>query len=292
MLYLEDTEIAELAHFFARRFPDPAHRAPLLVAAGLTEPIADSPQAAWISIFCQARQSPFRLSALASCARRVDLEDDNLQDICAILISSPSRFSSILAVASGIACALLVTAVVLPIFQSPSIAANPAPESTALVSAVAPPLASHASVATAATVPTSNLRIYAKDDAPAAPPAAPPAPPEEPPAAPDIAEAPAAAAPPAPDRSSDYTGRCRARDGELIGYWYAGSSSPGAAGETITASVTTNVRADYPDVHNDFDARTTVRCILLEGQQVTLSVEPKAVPGGRYWVPLYGGDLN
>jgi hypothetical protein len=245
--------------------------------------------AAWISILCQARQSPFRLSALAGRARAVDLEDENLQEICSILVSSPSRFSSILAVASGVVCAMFVTAVVLPILQAPSIAANPSPEPAALVSAAT---TAHVSVATMAAA-DSSLQIYAKNDVLASVQADPPAvvqPEAVPTPAPAPTPTPTAAAAPAAEQ--DYTGRCRGSAGELIGYWYAGSSSPGSSGETITAPVTTNVRADYPDVHNDFDARATVRCILLEGQQVTLSVEPQAVPGGRYWVPLYGGDLN
>ena len=53
-----------------------------------------------------------------------------------------------------------------------------------------------------------------------------------------------------------------------------------------------NVRADYPDGANDYNARTELRCALLAGDHVHLSAAPILVPGDRYWVPLHAGDLR
>ncbi|MEL6342958.1 MAG: hypothetical protein AAFV53_07475 [Myxococcota bacterium] len=86
-------------------------------------------------------------------------------------------------------------------------------------------------------------------------------------------------------------GACRGAPDDLIGYWYAGVDAPGASGETITVPVPTNVRADYPDAHNGFNARAAVRCVLVKGTRLTLKADPIAVPGDRYWVPLHGADL-
>jgi len=77
----------------------------------------------------------------------------------------------------------------------------------------------------------------------------------------------------------------------VVGYWYAGDTAPGIAGETVTVPHAVNVRADYPDVHNNFDARAHINCVLQEGDVVRLSKDPILVPADRYWIPLVNGDL-
>ena len=52
-----------------------------------------------------------------------------------------------------------------------------------------------------------------------------------------------------------------------------------------------NVRIDYPGLHNDFDKRAKVRCILKRGDKVKLTQAAILVPPDKYWVPLYHGDL-
>ena len=87
--------------------------------------------------------------------------------------------------------------------------------------------------------------------------------------------------------------RCMASEGEgeLVGYWYAGEEPPGTQGCTVTLGHAVNVRVDYPDVHNRFDARSTVTCVLQEGDVVRLTAAAVKVPGNAYWIPLISGDL-
>ncbi len=78
----------------------------------------------------------------------------------------------------------------------------------------------------------------------------------------------------------------------LVGYWYAGADRPGGAGDLVEVPHEINVRADYPDEHNRFNARAEVQCILQPGEMVRLSVDPIRVPGDAYWVPLRRTDLT
>jgi hypothetical protein len=88
-----------------------------------------------------------------------------------------------------------------------------------------------------------------------------------------------------------HSGRCTIADDGVVGYWYAGENAPGAAGEVVVMDHSVNVRADYPDHHNAYDARSSVRCQLANGDKIRLTADPILVPGDRYWVPLYNGDL-
>ena len=87
-------------------------------------------------------------------------------------------------------------------------------------------------------------------------------------------------------------GRCTYdKSSDFIGYWYAGADLPGRQGEIITVGLGVNVRKDYPGIHNNFDKRAKVRCILKRGDKVKLTEAPVLVPGDKFWVPLYHGDL-
>jgi hypothetical protein len=87
-------------------------------------------------------------------------------------------------------------------------------------------------------------------------------------------------------------GRCTYdSDSDFIGYWYAGADLPGRQGEVITVGLGVNVRKDYPGLHNNFDKRAKVRCILKRGDKVKLTEAAILVPGNKFWVPLYHGDL-
>lgn len=91
--------------------------------------------------------------------------------------------------------------------------------------------------------------------------------------------------------SAYHNGRCTTEDDGVVGYWYAGADAPGQAGEVLVMDYSVNVRADYPDHHNAYDARAAVRCQLAAGDKVRLTAPPIHVPGDAYWVPLYNGDL-
>ena len=93
--------------------------------------------------------------------------------------------------------------------------------------------------------------------------------------------------------AANHAGRCTIPDDGVVGYWYAGGDAPGNAGEVVTVDYSINVRADYPDHHNAYNARSSVRCQLAAGDQIRLTRDPILVPGEgpHYWVPLYNGDL-
>ena len=106
-------------------------------------------------------------------------------------------------------------------------------------------------------------------------------------------EAPAASPSPALSVASaaTVTGACRGAAGGVIGYFHAGSTSPGHQGQTITLARGARVRADYPDRHSNFNANAPIRCVLPPGSTVRLDAEPITVPGQAVWVPLVAGSV-
>lgn len=262
----DDNEIQELADFFSRRFPDATHRQRMASAAGLT-----GGESGW-SALLQHAQSSGRLAHLADVAFAEAPGDENLRDVRQILTAPRRRKQTILAVSSAVALALVLVVAFA--------ATRPDP-------AAEPPVQPAAVLASADSTPPPVAPVAEPEPEEAAPVAAVPEVPAEPAGADAAPEPPPRAAP----ASMSSTGRCRAGSGELIGYWYAGADAPGSAGSTISVPVTVNVRADYPDEHNRFNARADVQCVLHEGDRITLTADPIRVPGQRYWVPLYGGDL-
>ena len=103
----------------------------------------------------------------------------------------------------------------------------------------------------------------------------------------DGTPAPTPAATPAVEPEAQVFIGCSGPKGELVGYWYAGRTSPGVKGERITVPRDLNVRADYPDRHNDYNRRAKIRCTLGVGQSLVLTADPILVPGDAYWVPLH-----
>jgi len=256
----DDNEIQELAEFFTRRFPQADQRQHMASAVGLPGTPDD-----WGVLLLQA-QSRGRLHKLADVTAEAAPEDDNLRDVCTILTAPRRRRrQTTVVVSSAVVLALGLVGLTMsrPDSTEPALAA--------------PTLAEPVAVLASADVTP--------------PPVAPPIQEVEPEvieSAPQTVEPEVVAAAPA---STSRRGRCRAAKDELIGYWYAGEASPGSAGSTIEVPVTVNVRADYPDTHSNFNARADVRCVLIEGDRLVLSVDPIRVPGKRYWVPLYGRDL-
>ena len=292
MLHLEDKELHDLAQFFARRFPSSSQRASLLAAAKLATPAADASLEAWMQILQGAQQHPRQMRRLTRVARRVDPGDDNLQAICRLLEPPSNHLGNAAAIVGGVGSVVAVALLVVPLLRSPTASADaqtrPEPTTQTVLTTqeapppeafTPPPVEPSAAIALMPSVPSAEPAA-AVDPVAVAVAAAVAEEPAQPPET--------AAAPPPVDMT---VGRCRGAEAELIGYWYAGAQRPGDTGDTITATVTTNVRADYPDVHNDFNARADRRCLLVAGDKLTLSADPIAVPGDRYWVPLYGGDL-
>lgn len=86
------------------------------------------------------------------------------------------------------------------------------------------------------------------------------------------------------------SGRCTRPDGERVGWWDAGRTYPGDAGQIVTIDGKHNVRDEYPHRGNRWATGTRIHCLLQPGDAVRLG-EPVRVDGGRWWVPLVTGDL-
>jgi hypothetical protein len=74
--------------------------------------------------------------------------------------------------------------------------------------------------------------------------------------------------------------------GDLIGYWYAGSTPPQIDNGWTTIPHGVNVRIDFPEEHNNYNAKTAVSCVLFPNMRVPVQHEPILVAGGKYWIPL------
>jgi hypothetical protein len=91
---------------------------------------------------------------------------------------------------------------------------------------------------------------------------------------------------------TDITGRCGGPKGSLVGYFYAGDSFERPPGKAFTMERDVNVRADYPRKENAWSSQSKKRCVLVRGDVLLLSAPAIAVDGGKFWVPLYAGDLQ
>ena len=273
MLFSEN-ERRELAEFFAKRFSDDSVRTLLARQAGIkTDANTGEPAIAWEQLITTA-QNRRRLPNLAIVASQTDQSDQNLQAVCNLLGARTRIMRN--RMLTGVAAA--------------SIALGFGLGGWSLGSADAPKILASAPAPTPAIValaePTDDIALTPAEDTPAA---------EAIPAEPALGPTFVRSHTPPKDRTLGpawHSGRCTYdKPGDFIGYWYAGDESPGAMGQTITVALGVNVRADYPDVHNNFDKRTKVRCILKRGDKVKLTAAPILVPGDRFWVPLYHGDL-
>ena len=309
---LDRNNAADLAQFFAKRFPHPHERKQLVDEARMVfrEPASNDTAAAWGTLLTRAQEQK-AVRRLADAASAQDPDDENLQAVCAILagrpwppVAHPQRTAfiggSAVAVVLGIAAAAALALMPFgedeaPGVETAGLQAEPAPAFTSAVPrASAPPRA-----------PTPRAEATpAPPTAASPPPVAAPKAPVHPPASAGSAEgskpAPeqrkvAAAAPTASAAGTDrphHTGRCTTDEGGLVGYWYAGSEKPGEKGDIITVDRTAFVRADYPDSHNQYNARAAVRCSVLEGDKLLLQEAPVAVPGDAYWIPVYSGTIQ
>jgi hypothetical protein len=268
MLFSEN-ERRELAAFFAKRFSEPSVRTMLARQAGIKEDAETAaPDIAWERLITTA-QNRRKLPKLAIVASKTDTTDQNLQAVCNLLGARArivrNRVIGVAAAASlalsfGIAGfnlgtddsnATLVAIETVP--GTPAVAEVIAPEIVEAIPAieVVEPEPTGPAYVTAHTPPTERE-----------------------------------------NGSVWRNGRCTyEKDGDFIGYWYAGGDFPGVQGETVEVTMGVNVRMDYPGLHNDFDKRAKVRCILKRGDKVKLTQAAILVPPDKYWVPLYHGDL-
>lgn len=301
---LDPHATADLTAFFTKRFPAPEDRNRLARDAKVTfrEPTSAAPEVAWGGLLTRAQEQA-ALPRLARCAARHRPSDENLQGVAAVLNGRqwpPQKASSLPRgwKQMGALTALVAIAGVAWAASGPRDAALPEAHEAALevseeniepvvVATELPPAPEPAAVATPEpeAVATPEPAVVASADPEpeaTAGAAAPPSTPEPEPSSGTSAPAIASSSAPATN-----TGSCHGRPGELVGYWYAGTTAPGGKGDRITVPRDLNVRADYPDRHNNYDRRAPIRCTLGVGQSLVLSADPIAVPGGAYWVPLH-----
>lgn len=295
-----EREIADLATFFAKRFPSYEQRAALSEAAGLAgeAQLTGDARTAWADVVRVALQKG-RLNDLVERAQQQRPDDDNLREMAIVVRAGRRWRGSRLGLLAGLVLVSLGVVLVWSPWSSKSGEAEPPlPGSSADVGEhddlnvaarlggeiVAEPGGELAAEPVAAVLDEPEVEPVA---APAPEPSSPAVaeaplpPPTEPVAEPVAAPRPRPAAAPL---------RCEGPDGEVIGYWYAGEEAP-PKGSSYTVDGGLNVRVDYPDVHNDFDARSALVCTLGHGWQLRIGHEPLAVPGGAYWVPLAADDI-
>ena len=283
MLFSE-SECRELAEFFAKRFSEPSIRSMLANQAGLKDiSKADTPTDAWEQLITTA-QNRRKLPTLAIVASKTDQDDQNLQAVCNLL-GARSRIirnrvtgaaaAAVLALGFGMAGFSLgndsdARMVADLNSETPQMAEEVVIEPSAddiLVAAGTIPVDE-----VVETVEVEELNLPDPSD-------------------PGYVNA---HTPPGERHNGPAwrNGRCTyEKDGDFIGYWYAGAEMPGRQGETIEVKMGVNVRKDYPGRHNDFNKRAKVRCIVKRGDSIKLTAAPILVPPDKYWVPLYHGDI-
>ncbi len=279
---LNPRETADLARFIARRHPtrDEVDRIARLAGIALDDTLAGGIEAVWSTVVVEARIQG-RTRRLAKVLRRQPDPDPGMAELCALLLEvEPVPASTRLLQASAVVGLIALIA-------AGALALRDAPDAAAPEAAV-PEAAAPEAATPEAAAPEPVLAVATEAPAPVDTPAAvgaPGTPTDDANATPAASDVPAQASA-LPSTTTPRRRGCKGQAGEIVGYWYAGATAPGAAGDTITVPQDVNVRADYPDKHNGYDARTPVRCTLGAGDRITLGADPILVPGDRYWVPL------
>lgn len=271
MLFSEN-ERRELAEFFAKRFSEPQVRTMLARQAGLNESEeTKEPTVAWEALITTA-QNRRKLPKLAIVAARTDQTDQNLQAVCNLLGARArivrNRVLTATAAASlalGFGWAGFNLANNAPVETLAEVVEVETAEVPAVIEPTPEPIEAIAEVVEEAPIIEDEGPGYITAHT---------APTER------------------PNGPAWRNGRCTYdKDSDFIGYWYAGADLPGRQGEVISVEMGVNVRKDYPGLHNNFDKRAKVRCILKRGDKVKLTEAAILVPGDKFWVPLYHGDL-
>ncbi len=276
-MQLQPEDLEELADFFAKRFPSTSDREALVRSTGLDTVLPSEPLPAWLVLLATAQQKD-RMGVLIQAAAGLRPDDDSLSDVA-------EAFSEQKKLPIGKALISLAVLFALGLgawgwFATSERHINervPATPSTVDLKPEKPllprPLIKPDLVPEVAPQPIPEAPLVE---------AVPETPPEV---------FPTDETPPATD-GEWVEGRCGGPAHRLVGYWYAGTPFEPVQGEEYQLKNAKNVRADYPRRENGWDAREPVTCILKQGDTVTLSHAPVLVDGGKYWVPLYSGDLK
>ena len=273
-MLFSDNECRELAAFFAKRFSEPSVRSMLARQAGIKEDDeATEPAVAWERLITTA-QNRRKLPKLAIVAAKTDSTDQNLQAVCNLL-GARSRIIRNRAIGIAAAACLAATFGIAGF----NLGTDDADQALAAIETTptADAVIEDVTVADIAVVEEAEEVIEVVE---AAEPTGPAyttlhTPPDE-----------------RPNGPAWRNGRCTySKEGDFVGYWYAGAELPGRQGDVVEVKMGVNVRMDYPGRHNDFNTRAKVRCILKRGDKVKLTDSAILVPPDKYWVPIYHGDL-
>ena len=308
---LDEREIADLAKFFAKRFPSFEERAALAESAGLAAEVqlTGDAGAAWADVGREAARRR-RLVARVERALQRRPDDANLVDMLRVFSSGKrwrSRRLGLLLVFAALPLLLLGGWLALapssPLpgeeEQGALPAAGSSSESDEASAALAEGLPGREGEGSQSAAPSDEAQAERTQDEPT----------EEEglvaEAEPGEGSVPSEATAPAPEsrRTPPPTSAvteaargerprgCTGDQGQVLGYWYAGEQRPGAVGDVHVVDGGVNVRLRYPCTENGWNARDTLVCSLGHGQRVRISREPIHVNGGAWWVPLSGGDL-
>ncbi|MBM4392345.1 MAG: hypothetical protein FJ090_14590 [Deltaproteobacteria bacterium] len=270
---IDESDLDGLARACARRFPTAESQRPFARAVGLdADPTEmDDASATWEQML-RAAQARGRLVDLARALARAAPGDENLVALARALgvAAAPSTRSPSPLVLGLLGMVLVVGAVLAwdhgqgEETSAATSTTTPASRSTVTSTAPASTATSTETPAEApAEAPTSTTTSTAPGTVPAQ------------------AKEPAQAKQPAPAVATRPAGRSA-----CSGYFYAGRSSPGDAGDTITLGRDARVRADYPRAANGHNAAAPERCVLTRGTVIALSRAPIDASNGHYWVPV------
>jgi hypothetical protein len=268
-----DQELRELATFLARRMTT---RLELIDPAD--PPAAGDPIGQWCNELKAAHDSG-RLAVLSRRVSAVAPEDENLQKVCDLLADSGGRKAlQVMGAALSVGLFAVVAGGAWMMAAPEAAALQPQSVTMARADVQTPIRAASIQVPRETALSAAVLEVVSAsiDDASA-----------QPEAQPEIA---APAPPPVVAATVAPAPGCVTKPGAIVGYWYAGDSPPGAAGDVITMGHAVNVRTAFPQDANGYDSRSAVACILEEGDRVTLSKAPMRIAGGAWWVPLVTGD--
>lgn len=275
----------ELIEAFSKRFTNTISRGRLLDAARIPWP--KQTENSWENIFFCLANNPILLKKLLYTAIQLRPGDQNLKDIVALLAPNPKFHRSLgqsIALLAGAVCALFAYAQFdQNVGKLLSIPTTPERDLSQMMKEVprkpfSRPVAREAEevqLAVDSVVPILKPKTHIPSSAVT----------EQTRTA---TQRPKKQAPLSPQPTSKGTKRCRIEgNGELIGYWYAGSTPPEVKDGWVTMKNGINVRLDYPDEHNNYNSRAPITCVLFKNTKVPLKHPAIHVPGNKYWVPLY-----
>ena len=280
---LDDADLADLARTCARRFPRVDDQRIIAAEAGVVADHTDVGEAelAWTQLLTTARRDG-KLGKLAAVLARSAPGDESLVAVAKAL-GDVVRPAAPRVPAAALAMAALGMLLVLGAGAAVFVYGGDEPMAIHHVQPLGtnvPPAA-----ATAAALPPvpsglDGMETVAEPASTPEPAATHPAP-----LAPELAPRASAMPENVPARSRT----CQGAPGQVVGYWYAGNSSPGTVGQTITLARDARVRVDYPRAANGHNAAARELCVLSRGTQMTLSLAPIDASRGHWWVPVVGG---